>query len=182
MQCDANRTVKSNRLLPSIDAKNLNCGITALQFSKLIEYATSLGPGRRDKQHEVDRVFKWLTTAPSNGRALTNFQQRVEHTDIGADLWRFFQDLELEDLRRQGYVIRREVSLEEEKQRLQEEHQQALELQQQQEQQKRRQPSVETKSHTRDSISKNSQQNTHINGVESSSKRSPISVIKSFFA
>lgn len=98
-QHDANRRVKSDKLLQSLSANEMNCGLTPRQFSALLQYADlkseEKGGGRRDKQFYRDIATQWLLRSPRNGHALTNFKESVHGSEDGEKLWSFFENHEM---------------------------------------------------------------------------------------
>ena len=94
VQWDANRRVKSDALIATLDPDLMACGLRPAQFQALMEYATEFAGGkaaRRDATANQDLVKHWLLSGPHKGAALSNFQERVRSTVDGAALWSFFE-------------------------------------------------------------------------------------------
>lgn len=93
VQWDANRRVKSDKLVPSLNADEMACGLAPEQFAALMAHAEALAGGkgnRRDIASLQDRVKGWLTQGPSKGRTLSRFRSLMPSHD-GATLWAFFR-------------------------------------------------------------------------------------------
>ena len=90
----ANRIVKNDKLLQSLDPVKMNLGIRADQFIALFSYAESRAPANRrlDQQWERDRVRGWLTRSPRTGEQISNFQLEVHHSTDGEALYMFLEN------------------------------------------------------------------------------------------
>lgn len=96
LQWDANRRVKSDRLVGALDAAEMRCGLSAAQLAALLAHASALGgSSRRDAASNRARVHGWLLSTPRKGHALSHFAARCPTTD-GESLWRFFERHERE--------------------------------------------------------------------------------------
>jgi hypothetical protein len=94
VQWDANRRVKKHRLVATLAAEEVNCGLTQVQFEALMEHAGQKAGAKkrgRDLQSMQDKVEGWLRRGPPKEKALSNFQRLVHNTNDGEKLWSFFE-------------------------------------------------------------------------------------------
>jgi len=101
VQWDANRRVKSDKLIQTLHKDKMSCGLQLEQFEALMEHVKNQDGRRRDTTADFDKVKYWLTTSPKNGVALSNFQgkfsawkksqNRSDGFACGQNLWDFFE-------------------------------------------------------------------------------------------
>jgi hypothetical protein len=102
VQWAANMHVKGNRLIPTLCAEQMQCGLSAQQFKALDEHCKHMADGRTRSfgyKHHRDIVKHWITCNPLSGHTLgKDFQTKLkQHADEreggvinGATLWSFF--------------------------------------------------------------------------------------------
>ena len=80
LQCCANRWVKSDRLVQTLDPREMLCGISAAQLLALVQWVEGGGEGnggRKDKKALYRIIEGWLTVSPGNGKTFHEFQKDV---------------------------------------------------------------------------------------------------------
>ncbi len=94
--------MKGNRLIPTLSAEEMQCGLSAEQFKALDTHCSHLAHGNNrsfDYKYHRDIVKFWLTCNPLKGRTMgEDFQAKLKlHADEregglinGATLWSFF--------------------------------------------------------------------------------------------
>jgi hypothetical protein len=100
VQWDANRRVKSDKLIQTLHKDKMSCGLQLEQFEVLMEHVKNQSGRSRKKKADFDKVKYWLTTSPKNGEALSDFQgkfsawkksqTRSDGKKSGKNLWDFF--------------------------------------------------------------------------------------------
>jgi hypothetical protein len=100
VQWDANRRVKSDKLIQTLHKDKMSCGLQLEQFEALMEHVKNQDGRRRDTTADFDKVKYWLTTSPKSGKALSDFQgkfwawkksqNRSDGLACGQNLWDFF--------------------------------------------------------------------------------------------
>mmetsp|Transcript_35930 Transcript_35930/g.89694 ORF Transcript_35930/g.89694 Transcript_35930/m.89694 type:complete len:149 (+) Transcript_35930:532-978(+) len=99
---DANRRVKLNHLVATLNPEEMRCGLSTAQLLALLKYAADIGGSSRfDKSSNKERVHGWLLGTPRKGHTLTDFRSRCGSED-GATLWRFFEEHEEGSRRPEG--------------------------------------------------------------------------------
>ena len=80
LQCCTNRWVKSDRLVQTLDPREMLCGISAAQLLALVQWVEGGGEGnggRKEKKALYRIIEGWLTVSPGNGKTFHEFQKDV---------------------------------------------------------------------------------------------------------
>lgn len=93
----ANRAIKVDNILQSLNPIEMQCGLNSQQLIAMIDCVDATKLGRKDKEVMVRNVHKWLTMSPVNGRTFTRFQADVGRTTDGLKLIQYFQSRQNEE-------------------------------------------------------------------------------------
>jgi len=89
MQCCANRYVKSDRLVQTLDPRAMHCGISAAQLLALVQWADS-AEKVKDTKKLRKQIEVWLTGSPRHGQSFCAFQKDVKQSTDSAVLRTYF--------------------------------------------------------------------------------------------
>ena len=93
LQCCANRYVKSDRLVQTLDPRAMHCGISAAQLVALVRWAEGGGEGagkRKDSKKLHRQIEVWLTGSPRHGQSFRAFQKDIALSSDSAVLCNYF--------------------------------------------------------------------------------------------
>ena len=93
LQCCANRWVKSDRLVQTLDPRAMLCGISAAQLLALVQWGEGGGEGE-GKRKDVKALYRtiegWLTVSPGDGKTFREFQKDVQGSSDSSVLRHYF--------------------------------------------------------------------------------------------
>jgi hypothetical protein len=93
LQCCANRWVKSDRLVQTLDPRAMLCGISAAQLLALVQWVEGGDEGevkRKDVQALYRTIEGWLTVPPGHGTTFRKFQKDVKGSSDSSVLRHYF--------------------------------------------------------------------------------------------
>ena len=103
LQCCANRWVKSDRLVQTLDPREMLCGISAAQLLALVQWVEGGGEGdgkiKDRKIKDINALYGtiegWLTVSPGHGNTFREFQKDVHGSSDSSVLRSYFVRKEL---------------------------------------------------------------------------------------
>jgi hypothetical protein len=87
----ANRAIKSDNMVQSLNPVDMNCGITLEQLISMVDLVLeNYSQERLTTRSWLEKILSWLTTSPVNKASFTDFQKEVGHTTDGRRLIQYF--------------------------------------------------------------------------------------------
>lgn len=87
----ANRTIKSDNMVQSLNPVDMNCGITLEQLISMIDLVLeNYNQQRNTTRSWLEKILSWLTTSPVNKASFSDFQKEVGRTTDGRRLIQYF--------------------------------------------------------------------------------------------
>jgi len=87
----ANRTIKSDNIVQSLNPVDMNCGITLQQVISMVDLVLeNYNQERLTTRSWLEQIRGWLTKSPPNKMSYTDFQKEVRCSTDGRTLMQYF--------------------------------------------------------------------------------------------